>query len=187
MGAEGALSAAARAYSSRSSLSRSDEGAARQGRRSERAPAEEGLVLAATTSTCPGVDEIGATPFWRAAYASDVDAMKLLVAHGADPYIPTIEAGRRVRATRRRERARPDDAVAAAAGAGRAVPACRRCRRRPASGYGEGFAANSHRFAPSGMLAAVKYLVEELGADVNAAITRATPRCTTPPRAATTR
>ena len=27
-----------------------------------------------------GVDEIGATPFWRAAYASDVDAMKLLVA-----------------------------------------------------------------------------------------------------------
>ena len=36
-------------------------------------------------------------------------------------------------------------------------------------GYGEGFAANSHRYAPSGMLAAVKYLVEELGADVNAA------------------
>ena len=36
-------------------------------------------------------------------------------------------------------------------------------------GYGEGFAANSHRFAPTGMLAAVKYLVEELGADVNAA------------------
>jgi len=36
-------------------------------------------------------------------------------------------------------------------------------------GYGEGFAANSHRFAPTGMMAAVKYLVEELGADVNAA------------------
>ncbi|HRB11714.1 MAG TPA: ankyrin repeat domain-containing protein, partial [Vicinamibacteria bacterium] len=36
-------------------------------------------------------------------------------------------------------------------------------------GYGEGFAANSHRFAPSGMLAAVEYLVEELHADVNAA------------------
>src|SRR5215467_9896204 len=34
-------------------------------------------------------------------------------------------------------------------------------------GYGEGFAANSHRFAPGGMLAAVKYLVEELHADVN--------------------
>ena len=36
-------------------------------------------------------------------------------------------------------------------------------------GYGEGFGANSHRFAPTGMLAAVKYLVEEIGADVNAA------------------
>ena len=35
-------------------------------------------------------------------------------------------------------------------------------------GYGEGFAGNAHRFAPSGMLAAVKYLIEELGADVNA-------------------
>ena len=35
------------------------------------------------------------------------------------------------------------------------------------TGYGEGFAANSHRYAPGGMLAAVKYLVEELGADVN--------------------
>ena len=35
-------------------------------------------------------------------------------------------------------------------------------------GYGEGFAANSHRFAPGGMLAAVKYLVEELHVDVNA-------------------
>ena len=35
-------------------------------------------------------------------------------------------------------------------------------------GYGEGFAANHHRFAPGGMLAAVKYLVEELHVDVNA-------------------
>jgi ankyrin repeat protein len=35
-------------------------------------------------------------------------------------------------------------------------------------GYGEGFAGNAHRFAPSGMLAAVKYLVDELHADVNA-------------------
>ena len=35
-------------------------------------------------------------------------------------------------------------------------------------GYGEGFAGNTHHFAPSGMFAAVKYLVEELHADVNA-------------------
>ena len=36
-----------------------------------------------------GVDETGATAFWRAAYASDVEAMKLLVAYGADPNIRT--------------------------------------------------------------------------------------------------
>ncbi|MCC7124524.1 MAG: ankyrin repeat domain-containing protein, partial [Acidobacteria bacterium] len=42
-----------------------------------------------------GVDEIGATPFWRAAYAADVDAMKLLVSYGADPNVPTMKpAGR---------------------------------------------------------------------------------------------
>lgn len=31
------------------------------------------------------VDTSGATPFWRAAQSSDIPAMKLLVAHGADP------------------------------------------------------------------------------------------------------
>ncbi len=35
-------------------------------------------------------------------------------------------------------------------------------------GYGEGFAANSHRYHPAGPMVAVRYLVEELGADVNA-------------------
>ena len=41
-----------------------------------------------------GVDEVGATPFWRAAYGADVEAMKLLVSFGADPNIPTIETAR---------------------------------------------------------------------------------------------
>jgi len=34
--------------------------------------------------------------------------------------------------------------------------------------YGEGFAGNAHRHAPDAWLTVVKYLVEELGADVNA-------------------
>jgi len=38
------------------------------------------------------IDESGATPFWRAAYASDIDAMKLLVSYGADPSIRTIKS-----------------------------------------------------------------------------------------------
>ena len=113
------------------------------------------------------VDEVGATPFWRAAYASDIEAMRLLVANGADPHVPTTKpAGRTTRGD-----------------AGQATPVEDRSGQPPipiggpgvpplqaaaGSGYGEGFAGNAHRFAPSGMLAAVKYLVEELGADVNA-------------------
>jgi ankyrin repeat protein len=31
-----------------------------------------------------GVNTAGATPFWRAAYGTDVEAMRLLIAHGAD-------------------------------------------------------------------------------------------------------
>jgi ankyrin repeat protein len=38
-----------------------------------------------------GIDPSGATPFWRAAEAGDVDAMRLLAEHGADPAIKTIE------------------------------------------------------------------------------------------------
>ena len=45
VGAEGALSAAARAHAAEDRLSRADEAADRQGRRSERAPEDEGLVF----------------------------------------------------------------------------------------------------------------------------------------------
>ncbi|MGH9219080.1 MAG: ankyrin repeat domain-containing protein, partial [Vicinamibacterales bacterium] len=49
----------------------------------------------AYNSDYAGFDEAGATPFFRAAYASDVAAMKLLVSYGADPNIPTFKpAGR---------------------------------------------------------------------------------------------
>ena len=34
-------------------------------------------------------------------------------------------------------------------------------------GYGQSFAANAHRHVPDGWLAAVRFLVEEAGADVN--------------------
>lgn len=112
-----------------------------------------------------GVDEVGATAFWRAAYAADVDAMKLLVRYGADPNIPTLRPPGRPQTGDAITRQLDDvsglppvpvggpgvSAILAAAGAG----------------YGEGFAANSRRHAPHGMLAAVKYLVEELGADPN--------------------
>ena len=39
---------------------------------------------------CGLVDTQGSTAFWRAAYATDLPAMRLLVEHGADPDIPTL-------------------------------------------------------------------------------------------------
>jgi ankyrin repeat protein len=115
-----------------------------------------------------GVDEAGATPFWRAAYASDIEAMRLLVAHGADPSIPTVRPPGRPRTgdmpgyreTIEDVSGRPPVPVG-----GPGVPPL---VAAAGVGYGEGFAANTHRYAPTGVLAAIKYLVEELGADVNA-------------------
>ncbi|MDE3154162.1 MAG: ankyrin repeat domain-containing protein, partial [Acidobacteriota bacterium] len=120
-----------------------------------------------------GVDEAGATPFWRAAYADDIAAMKLLMSHGADPAIATKKpAGRRPTGT-----GNLDDEAAAKAKrdpSGRPPVAVGGPDVTPllaASGeaYGSSFTANHHRYAPTGMLAAVKYLVEELHADVNEA------------------
>jgi ankyrin repeat protein len=116
------------------------------------------------------VDFAGATPFFRAAYATDVPAMKLLLAAGADPTIGTIKPAAR---TRR----------APAGGAGGAAPTLDPSGLPPVPdgglgampihaaagvGYGQGFAANDHRHAPDGWLPSVKFLVEVLGADVNA-------------------
>jgi ankyrin repeat protein len=113
-----------------------------------------------------GVDEIGGTAFWRAAYASDVAAMKLLVEYGADPNIPTMKGAGRAR-TADVDREVQDVSKAPPIPVG--GPGIPPLVAAAGSGYGEGFAANSHRFAPTGMMAAVKYLIEELHADVNAA------------------
>jgi len=112
-----------------------------------------------------GVDEIGATPFWRAAYASDVDAMRLLMAHGADPNLATLKpAGRPRTGDGGRETVEDVSGLPPVPVGGPGVPAL---HAATGVGYGEGFAANSHRNAPGGWMPAVKYLVEELSADVN--------------------
>jgi ankyrin repeat protein len=112
-----------------------------------------------------GVDETGATPFWRAAYASDVDAMKLLVSYGADPNIPTMKPVGRPQAG---DQARTFTDVAAVPPLPPGGPGIPPLVAASGVGYGEGFAANSHRYAPTGFLPAIKYLVEALHADVNA-------------------
>ncbi len=76
---------------------------------------------------------VGATPFWLAAKANDVAAMRILLTGGANPSIPST-AG---------------------------VTAL-----QVAAGYG--IEPQVTNFAPNARLAAVRFLVEEAGADVNA-------------------
>ncbi|HWF83315.1 MAG TPA: ankyrin repeat domain-containing protein [Vicinamibacterales bacterium] len=113
------------------------------------------------------VDETGATPFWRAAYASDIAAMKLLLEYGADPNIPTTKPAGRVRGVEVDREADLKD-VSKQPPVPVGGPGIPPLLAAAGAGYGEGFAANAHRFAPTGMLAAVKFLIEEVGADVNA-------------------
>jgi ankyrin repeat protein len=155
----------------------------------------------------------GTNAFWRAAYAVDVEAMRLLRDNGADVTVasrpPTRGRGRPGAPGAGGPGApQPGDSVGrgAAAGAGgppgaapgaaarqafaggnfdpggvRLTPEMDSAARAvpPGSGvfpihaaagvgYGNGFAGNSHRHAPEGWMPALTYLVEELGADVNA-------------------
>ena len=119
----------------------------------------------AYNSDYAGFDEAGATPFFRAAYASDVAAMKLLMSHGADPNIPTFKpAGRPFTGEGIRQIQDTSGVPPIPYGGPGVFP----LHAATGIGYGEGFAANSHRYAPTGFMPAIKYLVEEMGADVNA-------------------
>ena len=111
--------------------------------------------------------------------------MRLLVKYGADPNIPTMAPRQRFAAAaaaaagRRRQPRAPDGAVMPAADSPRMEqydapaipyggPGASALHAAAGVEYGEGFAGNAHRHAPDAWLPAVKYLVEELGADVNA-------------------
>ena len=118
-----------------------------------------------------GIDLGGATPFWRAAYALDVEAMRLLKEHGADPTTPTAKPPER---RRRRaageegaaEESKPDPSGLPPVPVG--GPAIHPVHAASGVGYGQSFAGNAHRHVPDGWTTAVRFLVEECGADVNA-------------------
>ena len=116
-----------------------------------------------------GVDRAGATAFWRAAYALDIPAMKMLVARGADPHIPTMKVPERT--LRRLTSLIDEDAEEDPSGLPEVPyggPGVHPIHAAAGVGYGLGLAANSHRHAPEAWLPAVKYLVEELGANPDA-------------------
>ena len=116
-----------------------------------------------------GVNTVGATAFWRAAYGTDVPAMKLLVKYGADISIPTIKPTGRLPGD--------DSGGDDAAGGGKdpsglapipdGGPGVYPIHAATGVGYGEGFAANAHRHAPDAWMSSAKYLIEELKVDVN--------------------
>ena len=106
-----------------------------------------------------GVDRAGATAFWRAAYALDVVAMRLLLEHGADPHLPTVTV------PNRRRLPYPDPSGLPPVPLG--GPAVSPLLAAAGVGYGQGYAGNSHRHVPDGWLPAVRFLVEEIGLDVH--------------------
>ncbi len=116
-----------------------------------------------------GVDFTGATPFWRAAYAADVEAMRLLVEYGADHNMSTLKLpGRRSFAfpgaqAEQEERLDPSGLPPVPTGG----PAVHPLHAASGVGFGTSRVAQQHRSVPDGWLPAVRYLVDELGVDAN--------------------
>jgi len=106
------------------------------------------------------VDTRGSTPFWRAAYATDVPAMQLLFEYGADPTLGTVARLGRGSADELDPSGQPP--------VREGDPAVLPIHAASGVGYGEGYAGNAHRHVEDGWIPAVKYLVEVHGADVNA-------------------
>ncbi len=118
-----------------------------------------------------GVDFTGATPFWRAAYATDVEAMRLLVDYGADPNIWTTRLPDRRRFFDPNfPDTRPEDTPADPSGLPPVPvggPAVHPLHAASGVGFGTSRVAQQHRAVPDGWLPAVRYLVDELGIDPN--------------------
>ncbi len=113
-----------------------------------------------------GINLEGATPFYRAAFAQDIEAMKLLAAHGADPDIPTRWPAVGMRERRQQDGRQQEDSGLPwiPEGSFNAYPI-----HAAAGGGWQGLGAFSVRSVPNNFLNTVKYLVEEHGADVNLA------------------
>jgi ankyrin repeat protein len=111
------------------------------------------------------VDRTGSTPFWWAAYTLDVPAMRLLLKYGADPNLRTAKVPERYEEGGPEPNGPDRSGLAPIPWYG---PAVAPIHAASGVGYGLGFAGNTHRHVPDGWLPAVKFLVEELGADVNA-------------------
>ena len=113
-----------------------------------------------------GVDFAGATPFWRAAYAADVQAMRLLLDNGADPNIWTYNLinPRRFFFQRPGEPEEDPSGLEPVPHGGLGVHPL---HAASGVGFGTSRVAQTHRHVPDGWLPAVRFLVDEVGIDPN--------------------
>jgi ankyrin repeat protein len=120
-----------------------------------------------------GVDFTGATPFWRAAYATDVAAMRILHEYGADPNIWTTKLPARRRNFDPMNPMTPDDDEEDEVDPSGLPeipvggPAVHPMHAASGVGFGTSRVAQQHRSVPNGWLPAMQYFVEELGVDPN--------------------
>ena len=121
-----------------------------------------------------GVDFTGATAFWRSAYGLDVAAMKLLVEFGADPNISTVSFGPRTRrnsstqpfpAQNREPEEEPETDPSGLPASKPGDAAVHPLHAASGVGFGTSRVGQQHRHVPDGWMAAVEYLVDELGVD----------------------
>lgn len=111
-----------------------------------------------------GLNLTGATPFWRAALAQDLPAMKALVAHGADPDLPTTWPEPGMREGRQNDGRLQEDSGLPMIPEG--TPNMYAIHAAAGGGY-MGLGAFLMNHVPNNFVNTVRYLVEELGADVN--------------------
>jgi ankyrin repeat protein len=118
-----------------------------------------------------GIHFAGATPFWRATQALDLDSMRLLKQYGANPDIANIKRPKRRRPMD--QAADPEEPVkeeidhSGLPPIPDGGPSIYPIHLAAGAGYGQYFVGTAHQHAPGNWLPVIKFLVEKCGADVN--------------------
>lgn len=111
-----------------------------------------------------GIDLQGATPFWRATFAQDLEAMKLLAGYGADPNIPTFWPAVGMRERRQQDGRQQEDSGLPSLPEG--MPSAYPVHIAAGGGW-LGLGAFSVRSVPDQFMSVLRYLIDEHGADVD--------------------
>ena len=118
-----------------------------------------------------GIHFAGATPFWRAAQALDLEAMRLLKKYGANPDIANTKRPKRRRpmdqATDSEEQIKEEIDHSGLPPIPDGGPSIYPIHLAAGAGYGQYFVGTAHQHVPGNWLPVVKFLIEECSADVN--------------------